>query len=104
MEHALASLATSVARAPQQASKLYFDATPSTQANLFNQVLLAAALTPTDERGYFAPGDLRTPMSAIPGHSVEIPSFAKHLVQFADARGLVLDRTGVDHAAAVSLH
>jgi hypothetical protein len=43
-------------------------------------------------------------MSAIPGHSVEIPSFAKHLVQFADARGLVLDRTGVNHAAAVSLH
>lgn len=95
VEHALESLPTSVARAQQHVSRLYFDATHSTQANLFKQVLLAAALTPTDERGYFAPGDLRVPMAAILGHAVEIPSFAKHLVQFADARGPVLDRTGV---------
>ncbi len=95
--HVLAALPDAVARAQQHVSKLYFDATHSTQRNMFREVLLAAALAPTDERGYFAPGDLRAPITAIlrRDSQVEIPAFAKHLVAFADARGPVLDRTGV---------
>jgi hypothetical protein len=95
--HVLTSLPEAVARAQQHVSKLYFDATHSTQRNLFKQVLLAAALAPTDEHGYFAPGDLRAPMTAILQRDVqvEIPMFAKQLSAFAGARGPVLDRTGV---------
>lgn len=97
VEHVLAALPEAVARAQQHVSKLYFDATHSTQRNLFKEVLLAAALARTDERGYFAPGDLRAPMTAILDRSVqvEIPTFAKQLSAFAGDRGPVLDRTGV---------
>jgi hypothetical protein len=97
VQHVLAALPDAVARAQQHVSKLYFDATHSTQRNLFKEVLLAAALAPTDERGYFAPGDLRAPLTAILGREVhvEIPAFAKQLSAFAGARGPVLDRTGV---------
>lgn len=97
VSHVLGSLSEAVERAQQHVSKLYFDATHSTQRNLFKEVLLGAALARTDERGYFAPGDLRRPMTAILQRDipVEIPAFAKQLSAFADARGPVLDRTGV---------
>ena len=64
---------------------------------MFREVLLGAALARTDERGYFAPGDLRGPMTAILQRKtpVEIPAFAKQLSAFAEARGPVLNRTGV---------
>jgi len=95
VENVLDALPTTVERARQHVTRLYFDATHSTQANNFKEVLLAAALARTDERGYFAPGDLRDPYSAIKGARREIPSFSKQLVAFSDARGPVLDRTGV---------
>ena len=95
--HVLSSLPEAVERAQQHVSRLYYDATHSTQQNLFREVLLGAALARTDERGYFAPGDLRSPMTAILKREapVEIPAFAKQLSAFADARGPVLNRTGV---------
>jgi hypothetical protein len=56
-------------------------------------VLLAAALTKGDARGFFAPGDLRAPLSTILGRKVEIPSFARHLGQFVDSRGPALEKS-----------
>jgi hypothetical protein len=93
MDDVRAALAPALARAEQHVSQLYFDATHSTRANMFKEVLLAAALVDTDTRGYFAPGDLRVPLSAIMGRSVEIPQFARHLSQFTDERGPVLEKS-----------
>lgn len=68
------------------------------RGNLFGQVLLACARARTDGFGYFAPADVREPMSKIMGRPYEIPSFARHLHSFCQpARGPVLRREGQKH-------
>jgi hypothetical protein len=93
VEDVIAALPAALARAEQHVSRLYYDATHSTRANLFQEVLLAAALADADDRGYFAPGDLRGPLAAILGRPLEIPAFARHLNQFTDERGPVLEKS-----------
>jgi Cdc6-like AAA superfamily ATPase len=64
--------------------------------NLYAQVLLACALSDTDQMGYFAPADLRGPMSKIMGRIYDIANFIQHLNAFCrEERGGVLQRTGV---------
>lgn len=92
--HVLESLPLAAERAQQHVTRLYHSATHSTQANMFREVLLAAALTPTDERGFFAPGDVRDPLAIVMKRRYEIPAFASHLSQFADARGPALQKSG----------
>jgi Cdc6-like AAA superfamily ATPase len=68
------------------------------QANIFGQVLLACALTKTDEWGYFSAADVRAPLSRIRRKNCDIPSFAKHLKRFCGSdRGSVLEMTGAKH-------
>ena len=63
--------------------------------NLFANVLLACALAPTDDLGFFAAADVREPMQQVTGRKYEIPSFAQHLSEFCDAkRGAILQKTG----------
>jgi hypothetical protein len=94
VEHVLAALPEAVARAQQHVTKLYYaPRTPPSATCSRRCCSLPPLRRPT--RGYFAPGDLRAPMAAILGRPVEIPTFAKQLSAFADARGPVLDRTGV---------
>jgi hypothetical protein len=57
--------------------------------------LLACALAKTDELGYFAAGDIRSPMREIMGKPYEIPAFSKHLHDLSLTRGPILQRTGV---------
>ncbi len=96
LDHVMSTLHVSVSRAQQHVSRLYHSATHSTRPNKFKEILLAAALTRTDERGYFAPGDMRGPMSIISGRATEIGKFSDQLIQFATAeRGPVLHKTGV---------
>lgn len=62
---------------------------------LFKEVLLACALCPIDELGYFAPADVRNPLERILGHKVEISSYNRHLAQFcAPKHGETLCRKG----------
>jgi Cdc6-like AAA superfamily ATPase len=89
----LAALVPSIERAQQRVQNLYHAATASTQQNIYPEVLLACALTRTDDRGFFAPGDVRDPLSRIMGSRYEIPRFARHLTAFADSRGPVLQKT-----------
>jgi Cdc6-like AAA superfamily ATPase len=64
--------------------------------NLYTQVLLACALAETDQMGYFAPADLREPMSSIMERPYDIANFIQHLNAFCkEERGSVLQRTGV---------
>ena len=75
----------------------YLEATESVRKdNLFPQVLLACALAPTNEHGYFTAGAIRDPLEQVAGRRLDIPAFARHLAQFLEpGRGAVLQRRGV---------
>lgn len=74
----------------------YLRATGSPQkANLYSYILLACALTPTDELGRFSAADIRNPLSEIRGKPYRIPAFARHLNDFCrEDRGSILQRSG----------
>lgn len=74
----------------------YQKATRSPRADShFEPVLLACALAPKDELGYFSPSAVREPLSRIMGRDRDIASFVKHLNKFAaQQRGCVLQRIG----------
>jgi predicted transposase YbfD/YdcC len=80
----------------QSLRRSFHTATSSPRAeSLFKQVLLACALAATDELGYFAAADVRTPMRRITGKPYDIPSYSQHLKQFCEEeRGAVLQRIG----------
>lgn len=93
LEHVVGTLPVAVARAEERVKTLHHAATHSTRQNNLKEVLLAAALTPTDELGYFSPGDVRGALSDILGRQIGISAFAPTLTQFADTRGPVLEKT-----------
>jgi Cdc6-like AAA superfamily ATPase len=63
--------------------------------NLFAEVLLACALAPKLDLGYFAAGAVREPLSAIRDMQVQIPSYVRHLSKFTqERRGAVLQQVG----------
>ena len=90
-----------VVRESQQTILRQFDmaiASPRKQ-NRYFQVLLACALAPTDQLGYFRAANVRAPYSRIMGRDQDIPSFARHLRGLCDdSRGEVLQRFGESRA------
>src|SRR5690606_15956559 len=94
--HVEVAVQKAVDGAPKSIQSAYNSAVTSPRPdNLYRQVLLACALPPTDEFGYFQPQGVREPMSAIMGKQYDIPSFARHLSDFIEEeRGPVLDRIG----------
>lgn len=74
----------------------YIRAVRSSQPqNLYKEVLLACAVAPKNELGYFTSGQVRDPLEIIVGRRLEIPAFSKHLKEFLDPeRGAVLQRVG----------
>jgi hypothetical protein len=62
----------------------------------FEQVLLACALAPKDDLGYFNASAVREPLSRIMDQPRKIASFVKHLNKFTEeeSRGPILERTG----------
>jgi hypothetical protein len=68
---------------------------PRTESQ-FEQVLLACALAPKDDLGYFSPSAVREPLSRIMGRERKIASFVKHLNKFTEQkRGCILQRVGL---------
>lgn len=66
--------------------------------NLFSEVLLACALAPKTDLGYFSASGVREPMSRLMGRPYEIPAFARHLNEFVEiVRGPVLEKRGTKH-------
>jgi len=86
----------SIVQKPHHLLKTYHKAVTSPQtANLYSKVLLACALTPTDDLGYFSASDVVKPISAIMGKSYQVPNFARHLSEFcSEGRGPILQKTG----------
>jgi Cdc6-like AAA superfamily ATPase len=63
---------------------------------LFQHVLLACALAPKNQLGFFTAGSVRNPLKIIAGRRLDIPAFSRHLSQFLEPqRGAVLIREGV---------
>ncbi|MCC6238048.1 MAG: orc1/cdc6 family replication initiation protein [Dehalococcoidia bacterium] len=63
--------------------------------NLYRQTLLACALSAADDLGYFAPADLKAPISTILKKSRDVPTYIKQLDAFTKAdRGPALEFSG----------
>ncbi len=91
-----AAVQKAIDKAQQTILTAYHRATSSPRKdNLYRQALLSCALAETDDLGYFAAADVRTPMSLIMGKKYEIPAFSRHLNEFCEAsRGSILQRIG----------
>ena len=91
------AIAKAVNKAQQSIRQEYVRATRSPQRdNLYSSVLLSCALANTDSMGFFAPSDVREPMSRVLEKCVDIPAFARHLNEFCEAEhGSVLERVGI---------
>jgi hypothetical protein len=73
---------------------LYTSATTAARGIYFKPVLLACALAPKDEKGYFYAKDIVEPLKAIIPNAPRIQQFAQHLKDFSESRGPVLERDG----------
>ena len=95
-QHLADAIKKSIEDAQQSIRSGYYKATTSPRKeNLYSQVLLACALCKADDLGFFAPADVRGPLSKIMGKPYEIPAFARHLNDFCDAtRGPILQKAG----------
>ncbi len=91
-----AAVRTAVTAAQQSILQLHHRATSSPRReNLYGKVLLAAAMAPVDQLGYFAAADVREPMRKVTGKKYQIPSFSRHLHDLCDPRrGPVLQKAG----------
>jgi hypothetical protein len=74
----------------------YVRAVRSTRpGSLYPKVLLACALAPKNQLGYFTAGAIRDPLEVVAGRRLDIPAFARHLARFLEPeRGSVLQREG----------
>lgn len=88
-------IAKSMESASQSLLDAYLKAISSPQKDsLYKNVLLACALSKTDEMSFFTPAAVRTPLRKM-GRNLEIPAFASHLNKFASSdRGNVLQKVG----------
>ncbi len=67
----------------------------SKKKHLFQEVLLACALAPKDDLGYFTASGVREALRRITGQDYDLPAFARHLKEFSsEKRGFVLLKTG----------
>lgn len=83
----------------QQSLRTKYDRAISSNqpGNLFREVLLACALTKSDDNGFFVPASVREPLSKIMGKDIQIAQYQNHLNNFmGEERGKILLRSGVE--------
>lgn len=73
---------------------LYNKAVTAPRGKYFRPVLLACALAPKDEKGFFYANNVTEPLASVIGKRYEIPAFAQHLKNFSETRGPILERDG----------
>jgi Archaeal ATPase. len=87
--------AEAIHQAQQSIKESYHKAVTSPRGNLYPQVLLACAMAANDERGYFAAGSIKEPLSKILKKNTEISAFNRHLKEFCDkSRGPIIQKVG----------
>ena len=88
------ALRKALKHARQSISDDYERAATSSEETLYRWVLLACALTNTDEHGYFNAGDVARPMSVLMKRECQALLFSRHLNAFCeDKHGPALQRT-----------
>jgi Cdc6-like AAA superfamily ATPase len=104
--HVQSGIAKALEDTQQSVRTSYQEATTSPRKDtLFKQVLLACALAPVDDLGYFFSADVREPLSAIAGKQYDIPGFSQHLDKFSsDRRGNVLEKAGTQRRFRFRFH
>lgn len=70
----------------------FYKATRSSQKSIYEEVLIACALTVPDDLGFFAPADISAALTTIMDKSYYVPSYTRHLNEFYE-RG-ILQRIG----------
>lgn len=90
------AIGAAVKNAEHTVISTYCSATSSPhQNNIYQQILLASALSITNDLGYFSAGDLREPLQAIAHKKYGIDGYMKHLNSFCDeSRRGVLEKRG----------
>lgn len=73
---------------------IYTDAVSAPRGIIFKPVLLACALAQKDEKGWFYATNVVQPLTAIMKRKYEIPAFARHLKDFSETRGPILEQKG----------
>jgi Cdc6-like AAA superfamily ATPase len=96
LENVESAISKALEQAQQTTQSAYHKAIMSPRKeNIFAQVLLACALTRTDDLGYFAAADVRRPLSMSMKRTYEVPGFSRHLNDFCDPeRGPILNKIG----------
>ncbi len=96
IDHVNSAVKEAISHSQQTVQSAYHKATVSPRKdNLFAEVLLACALAPCDEFGFFTAADVRQPMSKITGEDFGISRFIGHLGKFTtDTRGEILQEIG----------
>ena len=89
------AISEAASKTQQSIISQYVRATSSGRHTIYADVLLACALADTDDLGYFAAGDVRAPLSQIMKREYAISAFARHLNDFCEDRGPVLEKMGV---------
>lgn len=89
------ALAHALEEAQQSIRSSYTDAVSSARADAqFSLTLLACAMAKVDEIGFFAPADVRGPLSDIAGKTRETQHFLHHLKKFSDEPSWILEVRG----------
>jgi hypothetical protein len=96
LSHVENSLPDCIGQTDQSVRDQYHEATISPRkGNLYKEILLAAALAPTDDLGYFAPADLCKPLGALLNREAKVSLFGQHLKNLCEKdRGTILEQVG----------
>jgi len=93
-----AAMPDCVGQIDQIIRRQYHQATISPrQGNIYKEVLLAAAMSPIDDLGYFQPADLQKPLAQILGQTeTKVSLFGQHLKNLCETdHGRILEQVGV---------
>jgi DNA polymerase III delta prime subunit len=96
--HVEAAMPDCIEDVDQTVREQYHVATISPRAgNIYKEVLLAAALAPVDDLGYFAPAALQQALSTILNRPAKVSLFGQHLKILCDPNhGNMLEQVGTD--------
>jgi len=96
-DHVLAAMKRAIDEAPGGMAAAWQAATRSPRVNLFAEVLLACALVPKHELGWFTSTGVSAPLWEITGQRYSVSRFSRHLQEFSETRGPILQRAGTFH-------
>jgi hypothetical protein len=95
VRHVDAAVKRAIDHAQQTIVEAYREAVSGTPGTMYPHVLLACALAAEDEFGFFAPSDVREPLSRILRKPCKTAAFSRHLERLSsESRGAVLQRYG----------